>query len=71
MGNGRNPGGREILALAARVDIPPARARESLARIGEAVSKWPDIAAKCGVSSASGREIGKVLDAQVRQLIGR
>jgi hypothetical protein len=71
MGNGRNPGGREILALAARVDIPPARARESLERIGEEVSKWSALAADCGVSSASGREIGKVLTAQVLQLTGR
>lgn len=70
MGNGRDPCRREIVALAARVDIPPARARESLDRIGEAVSKWPSIATDCGVSSASAREIGKVLAVQLRKLVG-
>ena len=70
MCNGRDPGRQEILALAERVDISSARARESLDRVCGAVSRWSAIAGDCGVSNGSVREIGKVLAAQVRKLVG-
>ncbi len=70
LGNGRNPGRREILALASRVDIAPARALESLDRAQAAVSRWHSIAAECGVSKASADNVGSALTAQVKALGG-
>jgi serine/threonine-protein kinase HipA len=65
-GNGRNPGVPEILAVAKAVGVSPSRARDSLARVGAAVARWPAFAEACGVGKATANGIGGVLDGHLR-----
>ena len=61
--NGRRDGfaSADLLALAATARIKPARAREMLDQVKEAVKRWPVFAAEAGVSDVLASEIQRNL----------
>jgi len=55
-GNGR-PGSKDLLKLAVNAGISPASAKESMATVSAALSRWSVFAEKAGVSEESSRRI--------------
>lgn len=67
-GNGRDPGWKDLLAVAHAVDITEARARQAVERVLAVVADWPIWAKESGVSQKTVESVGVVLDAQVRAM---
>lgn len=61
MGNGRNPGKRELLKLANIVNIPEKKALFIIAKVQDAVSHWKKFAKESNISTQSLTQIEKFI----------
>ncbi|MET1026390.1 MAG: type II toxin-antitoxin system HipA family toxin [Dongiaceae bacterium] len=65
-GEGRAPGDADILRVAKKMGIKKAVAVDIIDAVRSAVAQWPAFASNAGVTKASAREIGQVLNPAAR-----
>jgi len=63
-GNGRNPGVREIMAVAKEASIPERVAKDVVDQVRSAIARWPQFAKEVGLSKSRTNEIDRILNEQ-------